>query len=311
MRSLALLLLGVSILGCPERRDRPARPGEPAGAKKGKAPPPDLPSRGPLAQKIHYEQGKSLLRAGRPARAIEELRRAIKVAPQGKLVASCYLGIGSAYGDLKQHAKAVEAFQKVVELLPSDPEAYRALAIGLEDAGRIKEAQGALEQAVALDPDQLSAYQDLAAMYLKQKDLEGAKKTYLRYELTRTRLIRTLGLAKDEDRRVRAADALADARDEATCKALGLALTDRSRRVRLAVIRALGQQRLSEGAGPLRALLKKTKDPEEHRLIQLSLQAIESAPQPGPQPTPTPQPQSAPTAPPSPPAKAADPPQTR
>jgi Flp pilus assembly protein TadD len=280
--AVALALLAV---GCPDKKEQPAKKSETAGKKPA---PPTVPESGPLAQKIHYEQAKSLLRAGKPREAVKVFRRAVEADENGKLVANCYLGMGSAFGDLGKHAKAVEAFEKVVELQPSNPEAYRALAIGLEDDGRLPEARRALEQALALDGDQLSAYQDLAALYLKARDMEGAKKTYLRYELTRTRLIRSLGLAKDEKRREHAAHALADARDEATAKALGLALTDKSRRVRLAVIRALGQQRLSEGVGPLKALLERTKDPEERRLIQLSLQAIASAPQPKPQPQPSP-----------------------
>lgn len=248
--------------------------------------PPDIPQRGPLAQRIHYEQAKSLLRAGRPADAVEVFRRAIDADPKGEMVANCYLGLGSALGELKRARQAVEAYSKVVELLPRDPEAYRALAIGQEEAGQLSEAQLSLQQALALDPDQLSAYQDLAALYLKQKDDEGAKKSYLQYELRRTYLIKTLGLSKDEQARVNAARALGDARDEATAKALGLALTDRSRAVRLSVIRALGQQALSQGTGPLKALLDKTTDPEEKRAIQLSLDIIHKAAQPGPQPEP-------------------------
>jgi tetratricopeptide (TPR) repeat protein len=281
------LLLLVVVAACPAKRDA-KRDGPRAGGtgKTAKPPPPLVPSAGPLAQKIHYEQGKSLLRAGKPTQAIEEFEQAVEADPKGPLLANCYLGIGSAHGELREHGRAVEAFRKVVGLRPSDPEAYRALAIGLEDAGKLKEARESLEQALALDPSQLSAYQDLAGLHLKAKDVEGAKKAYLRYELARTSLIKTLGLSKSEEKRAEAAAALGDARDEATAKALGLALTDSSRAVRLAVIRALGQQRLAEGRGPLRALLERTKDPEERRLIKLSLQAIASAPQPAPQSAP-------------------------
>jgi len=283
--SAAACLLLLVVAACPAKRGAKGD-GRPAAGAKKTPPPPLVPSAGPLAQKIHYEQGKSLLRAGKPAKAIEQFEQAVEAAPKGPLVANCYLGIGSAHGELREHGRAVEAFRKVVALRPSDPEAYRALAIGLEDAGKLKDARESLEQALALDPSQLSAYQDLAGLHLKAKDLEGAKKAYLRYELTRTALIKTLGLSKNEEKRADAAMALGDARDEATAKALGLALTDSSRKVRLAVIRALGQQRLTEGGGPLRALLERTKDPEERRLIQLSLQAIASAPQPAPQSAP-------------------------
>lgn len=293
--SARIVLCGVLVLvlipllaACPDKKQQVGQATASKPLNRGQAPPPpSVPESGPLAQKIRFEQAKSLLRAGRPEQAVTEFRHAIDADPTGKLLASCYLGLGSAHGDLKRHAQAVKAFQKVVELEPSDPEGFRALAIGLEDAGRLREARQALQQALALDPDQLSAYQDLAGLHLKEKDMEGAKQAYLGYELTRTRLIRTLGLARDEKPRVRAAQALGDARDEATTKALGLALTDRSREVRLAVIRSLGQQHLAEGAGPLRRLLSRTRDAEERRLIQLSLQAIETAPQPPPQSAPS------------------------
>ena len=96
------------------------------------------------------------------------------------------------------------------------------------------------------------------------------------------------------DRRVNAAHFLGDARDEATVKALGLALTDSSRSVRLAVVRALGRQGLTAGAGPLKALLAKTADAKVKREIQVSLKAIAAAEQPKPQPAPAPVPKPVP-----------------
>jgi tetratricopeptide (TPR) repeat protein len=279
----ALALLSLLLTGCPKREE----PRADAALKAGKKAAPEIPQQGALAQKVLYEQAKSLLRAGRPAESIKIFRKAIKAHPSGDALANCYLGLGSAYGELRRFKAAVAAYEKVVQLRPSDPAAYQALAIGQEEAGQLKAARGSLEQSLALDADQLSAYQDLAGLYLKDKDLEGAKKTYVRYEFRRTALIKALGLAKSEERREAAGVALGQARDEATAKALGLALTDRSRRVRLAVIRALGQQGLREGVGPLRQLLARTKDAEERRLCQISLKTIASTPQPGPQPSPT------------------------
>jgi tetratricopeptide (TPR) repeat protein len=285
MMVAALLPLLAAAPGCKSRR-RAAPDARAAGQGQGGGA--TLPEHGPLSQKIHFEQAKSLLRAGKPAEAVERFRRAIAAHDEGPLRASCYLGLGSALGDLGRHAEAVKAYKRVVELMPDDPEGYRALAIGHEDAGQLERAVEALEQALALDADQLSAYQDLAGLYLRQKKLEQAKKVYLRYEFRRTALIKTLGLAKDPDRRLLAARALGEARDEATAKALGLALTDADRGVRLAVIRALGEQGLQAGAGPLRALLARTADAGEQREIQIALKAIARAPQPGSQPVPTP-----------------------
>ena len=108
----------------------------------------------------------------------------------------------------------METYRRVTTLRPDDPEAYRALAIGQEDAGQIREARQSLERSLALDPGQLSGYQDLAALYLREKDLDGAKKVYLRYELKRTELIRTLGLSSDEEARQRAAPSTQQRREQ-------------------------------------------------------------------------------------------------
>lgn len=279
---VAAVALSLLLTGCP-KRDAPRAD---AALKPGKKSAPKIPQRGVLAQKVLYEQAKSLLRAGRPAESIKIFRKAISAHPRGEALSNCYLGLGSAFGELRRFKAAVAAYEKVVQLRPSDPAAYQALAIGQEEAGQLEAARGSLEQSLALDADQLSAYQDLAGLYLKAKDLEGAKKAYVRYEFRRTALIKALGLAKSEERREAAGVALGQARDEATAKALGLALTDRSRRVRLAVIRALGQQGLQQGAGPLRQLLARTKDAEERRACQISLKTIASTPQPGPQSAP-------------------------
>ncbi len=303
---LLILALALALGACPQRRAaRPDEGGAPRPPAKKAQRPPDIPESGPLAQKILYEQAKGLLQTGKAAQAVELFRRAIDAHPRGDLLPSCYLALGSAYGDLGRHAEALEAYRKVVTLRPDDPEGFRALAIGQEEAGKLGEARASLEHAISLNPDQPSAYQDLANLWLREKNVEEAKKVYLRYELTRTRLILALAKNKDEEQRAAAAAALGEAKDEATARALGLALTDRSKKVRLAVIHALGQQGLASGAGPLRELLGRTTDPAEKRQIEASLRAISLAPQP------TSQPATRPVAPPAPPpgapAKAAPP----
>lgn len=283
--------LALLATGCPRKA---AQPRPDAGRPAAKKPPPDIPEHGPLAQRILYEQGKSLLRAGKPERAAEVFRRAIAADGKSEGLANCYLGLGSALAEAGRKAEAIEAYRKVTDLRPTDPEAHRALAMGLEEGGKLADAARSLERALELDPDQLSAYQDLAGILLRAKDVEAAKKIYLRYELKRTELIKTLGLAKDEAAREDAARALGEARDEATARALGLALGDRSKRVRLAVIRALGQQGLAGGAGPLKELATRSTDADEKRAIEASLKAIASAPQPAPTSAPAPGPASRP-----------------
>lgn len=317
MKCRAPALAGVAALclllaACPSKRGGEKKGGGGGGpAKQVKAPPakaPDIPSRGPLAQKIYYEQAKGLLQGGRLEPAVESFRRAISAHEGGKLAANCYLGLGSALGELGQKAASVEAYRKVVALLPQDPGAYRALAIGLEDLGKLDEAASSLRQSLELDPDQLTAYQDLASLFLRQKDHAKAQQAFVAYEQRRARLIKVLGLSKEVEQRESAAAILGQARDESTARALGLALADNEKRVRLAVIRALGQQGLKSGAGPLKDRKRNTRDVDELKAIQFSLESIEAAVQPAPAPAPAPagKPAATPPAPPptpSPPAQ--------
>ncbi len=286
------LITGAALLlaACPA--DREATEGkrvEPAPTKKA-APPstkkaaPDIPSKGPLAQKIYYEQAKGLLRGGRVEESAEAFRRAIAAQEEGKLASNCYLGLGSALGELGQRSAAVAAYRKVVALSPRDPDAYRALAIGLEELGRLDEAAATLRQSLQLDPDQLTAYQDLASLFLRQKDQKNARTVFMAYEQRRATLIKLLGLSRNPEEREAAAALLGQARDESTAKALGLALGDKDARVRMAVIVALGQQGLKAGAGPLKAMLEQTKDAAERKAIQRSLESIAAAVQPAPVP---------------------------
>ena len=282
MNPLPLKVVGIClaaqiVAGCPSPK-RHAQQDSGARAAKPKAErAPDMPSKGPLAQKIYYEQAKGLLRGGRLEPAAAAFRRAIKAQESGKLSANCYLGLGSTLGEMGQHEAAVAAYRKVVLLSPTDPDAYRALAIGLEEMGKLAEAAESLKQSLNLDPDQLTGYSDLAGIYLRVKDQPNAQKAFLAYEARRTTLIRVLGLSKDEEERATAAALLGQARDESTAKALGLALSDGSLPVRLAVIRALGQQGLKAGAGPLRALLERSTDDAERQAIKQSLLSIASA----------------------------------
>lgn len=277
-------------VGCTQPTSQQAR-GKKGSVKKGlgqgtaarpRKPPPELPERGPLAQRVLYQQAKGLLRAGRAAAAIPIFRRAIEAHAGGQQQANCYLGLGSALSDTGKKQEAVEAFRKVVELLPQDAQAQQMLALGLTDLGKRAEAAAALEKAVALAPDRLSTYQDLMALYLEQKDIKGAQGVYGRYESRRALLAQRLKTSPRAEVREDAAAALGQARDGATSKVLVAALADRSASVRMAAIRALGQQGLVAGKKPLETLLGRVRHPEERRAIKQSLEAIKHAP-PAPQ----------------------------
>jgi HEAT repeat protein len=116
---------------------------------------------------------------------------------------------------------------------------------------------------ITLDPDDLSAYLDLAGIDVAIGKAEQSKDVYLRYESRRRDALLQLGKAKDVQARVAAAEALGGARDAGTARALVLALTDKDPAVRVSCAQSLS--RIGVDIDPdvrpaLQALLKHEKD---------------------------------------------------
>jgi tetratricopeptide (TPR) repeat protein len=243
---------------------------------------PLLPSSGPLAQRVLHDQGRSLLLAGKPREAVAVLQRAIEAHPRGSLLARCYLGLGTALAQQGEVARAVEAYRQLVHLRPEDAEARRALALGLEQAGDRQAAGKELRRALALDGDLLVAYQDLAALLLEQGEAAGAQEVYQRYEARRKRLLEIVAGGGSGDEGLRAVQRLAEAPDERTARWLVDRLEQAPRQLQLAMIAALGRQRLPLAEEALRRLLESSTDVEQRRAIRLSLERIASRRAPPP-----------------------------
>lgn len=102
---------------------------------------------------------------GRPASALERIRWAIAVAPDG------WAGHALLAHRLSQkrstRREAVAAGHRAVSLAPHEPGAYRALAEALRAAGRRREAEECLRQALALQPNDWSAQNDLVRLQMQ------------------------------------------------------------------------------------------------------------------------------------------------
>jgi tetratricopeptide (TPR) repeat protein len=66
--------------------------------------------------------------------------------------------IGSAYGKLGQHEKAIQYFKKAVEINPSYADAYLGMAAAYGFLGQLDAKIAACEKAIALKPDNAEAY---------------------------------------------------------------------------------------------------------------------------------------------------------
>ncbi len=260
MKRLVLVAALAGAVGCNKKAEAP-RP----------APAPVPPA---VAAPTLYEEGKVALDKKDFSGAVDYFTRAAAAAADPELRANAWLGLGAAYGELGDHARAVAAYEQVTVLRPDDADAWRVLAEGMAAAGKRDRQAAALEHVIALDPDDLAAYLDLAGLDVAIGKADQSKDVYLRYEARRRDALVQLGKAKDPRARVAAAEALGGARDAGTARALVLALTDKDPSVRVACAQALGRIGVDidpEVRPALKLLLQKENDDKVREAIEDAL----------------------------------------
>ena len=267
------LRLGALLMVCGscDRKVAPAAAPTDAAVVRAADAAPALP---PLAPPELYMLAKKHLREGDFDHAILIYDKLIALDVSPDMTANSLLGIGAAYADKGDRKSALGAYERLVALRPRDVEARRILGVAFEDTGALVRAASELEKAADLAPDELTVFHDLGRIYRRQGKEDAAVKAYARYERERARLVRLLGLSKDEKARLHAAERLAAVPDDATGRALTLALDDRSADMRLAIVKALGELRYVPAKGPLRALVEKDDDEDVAEGARRALSAI-------------------------------------
>ena len=154
-------------------------------------------NRGPLAAEANFGIGNINMAQGKFGNAQIAFERAIAINPGD---AESYNNLGEALGELKQYTRALEAFNRAINLdqkllkakynqavsygrmgnfrysefvfrslIKTNPNyslSYDGLAVTLSKAGRAKEAIAFHEKALALDPREPSYYFNFAISYL-------------------------------------------------------------------------------------------------------------------------------------------------
>lgn len=96
-----------------------------------------------------FRRAETLLAQRRPLEALQELAAVVEAAPD---TPSVHLLAGRAYLGSAQLTRAEHAFQRVLELDPSDHYAHFALGRTLQRQGRLVEAKTQLKLAAAMNP---------------------------------------------------------------------------------------------------------------------------------------------------------------
>ena len=107
-------------------------------------------------------------------KAIENYRKAAENITDPKWKKSSLEYLSAAYGPdkLNDPAKAEPVYKEIIQLEPTEPQNYVALAQLYEDAGRYEEAEAELSKAKEAKPNDPSVYTALAAFYNRQGDFD-------------------------------------------------------------------------------------------------------------------------------------------
>jgi Tfp pilus assembly protein PilF len=156
------------------------------------APPPPTSGDG----EIYFNSGLTHLREGRPALALEQFKKAVKLDPKNPYALK---GLGVTYLALNNYPEAIECFRKALEINPYYVDVHNDLGTALVLSGKVTE--GIVEFTTAFnDPTnptpEISAL-DLGQAYFAQKDY-GQAATWYRASATKNKVYADawLGLAE-------------------------------------------------------------------------------------------------------------------
>jgi len=107
------------------------------------------------------------------ARAIEDYDRAIELNPN---FAEAYNNRGVAYAELNEHERAIEDYEKAIALNPNFAEAYNNRGVAYAELNKYERAIKDYDRAIALNPNDAEAYGNRGIAYSKiQRYEESAR----------------------------------------------------------------------------------------------------------------------------------------
>jgi len=134
-------------------------------AEKALAAAREAQSRNDTLPEVHFALGSVYSATGRNAEAVQEIRRALQLAPNSD---NGYVRLGHAYLKTGQSEAALQALNKAVALNPYYWNNHMQLGIGYFQLGRNDDALKEFKRVIELDPSGATGYNDLGAVYFRQ-----------------------------------------------------------------------------------------------------------------------------------------------
>ncbi|MBF0382872.1 MAG: tetratricopeptide repeat protein [Magnetococcales bacterium] len=124
-----------------------------------------------LAENAALQKGISYHQAGQLDKAIDCYQKTIEIQPEN---ISALSNLGIAFHDQGQLDAAVICYQKAISIKPNLVETHSNLAITLQSQGKLEEAVASLQKAISIKPDYAEAHSNLGNVLKDLGKLETA-----------------------------------------------------------------------------------------------------------------------------------------
>jgi tetratricopeptide (TPR) repeat protein len=132
----------------------------------------------PAIKGFHKRYAEIVIAKGQTDEVIVALSGVVK---SGEADFGAYQTLGMIYQKKKNWAKAIEMYQKALQLDPQSSDALSALAASQAEGGALNDAVISYEQVVMMDTGATDAFKELADIYAKQGNASAAEKNYKSY----------------------------------------------------------------------------------------------------------------------------------
>lgn len=123
----------------------------------------------------YFQAGLQYQKEREFAKALEAYQRAVEINPSN---AAAHNNLGVVYRDLGRLDDALDQYQKSLTLDPGFVEARNNLGVALYLRSKLPEALAAFKQALAIDPANITAYLNLGVVYKRLQRTEEALRAF-------------------------------------------------------------------------------------------------------------------------------------
>ncbi len=204
--------------------------------------------------------GEANLRAGDPRSVIASMKSLLKGHPSQT---QAQVLLAAAYQSLGQLDDAAAIFRELIRVSPESARFYIGLGLILREQGKVPEARTAFEKAQGLEPENLTALQQLVELDIWSQDFNSASQRVVRQFQKTPRSAE----AHFFEGKIYAAQGDWDRAEAALLKTLELD-PDYSSAHDLLISTYIATNKLTQAIGQLNSLL--SKDPNNARLLMLS-----------------------------------------